>query len=544
MTLPQEHYIFVREIADRPDDDGPRLIYADWLEEHGNPRGEFIRVQCDLERLDPLSADYHDLNVRNLELLGLHRKGWVNELLIPSRQRVFFRRGFVRQFKSTASNLLEKGDEAAELAPLTSLHLLGAAHDAHELANVTWLDHVHDLHIDAVSYDTQQAAPALRALLESNHLRRLRSLVLSLGRSTLDAKAYPLLTRFANSLQSLSIRTFPAETPQGLWDAPMTSLRRLEINSAFQTLHGLDAPNLSEVSLSRMETGPQARELKQLPWELVEDLRLSHCRQAALNVLRDRHAFENTRRLRLHNCHLPSFTNRLFRRTSLTGCKSLEVIRSNLEYEIDIDAFVKRLLKHPLATQLVKLQLPHLNSPRSQAVLAAPLPLEELHITQSTLPASPKLFRGIASTLRSLTISDSTIEQLSGVEFPRLQRLELRRCQYGAAADSDKAMAHLFATTDFPSLIELRIVQCNLGEATLGALGDKSNCPQLRVLDFAENEGTPAAINQVLESSGLPQLRRLRFPIYRDLKKYAGLIRAHGPRLQYTERNEAGFYGL
>jgi uncharacterized protein (TIGR02996 family) len=32
-----------------PDDDGPRLIYADWLEERGDPaRAELIRVQCAL----------------------------------------------------------------------------------------------------------------------------------------------------------------------------------------------------------------------------------------------------------------------------------------------------------------------------------------------------------------------------------------------------------------------------------------------------------------------------------------------------------------
>ena len=26
----------LRAIADDPDDDGPRLVYADWLEEHGH----------------------------------------------------------------------------------------------------------------------------------------------------------------------------------------------------------------------------------------------------------------------------------------------------------------------------------------------------------------------------------------------------------------------------------------------------------------------------------------------------------------------------
>lgn len=35
-----------------PDDDAPRLVMADWLDENGDgARAEFIRVQCELERL-------------------------------------------------------------------------------------------------------------------------------------------------------------------------------------------------------------------------------------------------------------------------------------------------------------------------------------------------------------------------------------------------------------------------------------------------------------------------------------------------------------
>lgn len=43
---------FIRTILDSPDDDGPRLVYADWLEECGETdRAEFIRVQCELAKL-------------------------------------------------------------------------------------------------------------------------------------------------------------------------------------------------------------------------------------------------------------------------------------------------------------------------------------------------------------------------------------------------------------------------------------------------------------------------------------------------------------
>lgn len=46
-----------RAIAAAPDDDGPRLAYADWLDAGGTRRGaeraEIIRVQCELYRMPP-----------------------------------------------------------------------------------------------------------------------------------------------------------------------------------------------------------------------------------------------------------------------------------------------------------------------------------------------------------------------------------------------------------------------------------------------------------------------------------------------------------
>src|SRR5262245_11888179 len=43
---------FVESIVEASDDDAPRLIYADWLEEHDDPdRAAFIPVQIELARL-------------------------------------------------------------------------------------------------------------------------------------------------------------------------------------------------------------------------------------------------------------------------------------------------------------------------------------------------------------------------------------------------------------------------------------------------------------------------------------------------------------
>ena len=47
-----DHDALVQAILHAPDDDAPRLVFADWLDENGDAdRAEFIRVQCRLARL-------------------------------------------------------------------------------------------------------------------------------------------------------------------------------------------------------------------------------------------------------------------------------------------------------------------------------------------------------------------------------------------------------------------------------------------------------------------------------------------------------------
>jgi uncharacterized protein (TIGR02996 family) len=40
-----EDEAFIRAIVDSPSDEGPRLVYADWLEEHSDPRGVYLRAE-------------------------------------------------------------------------------------------------------------------------------------------------------------------------------------------------------------------------------------------------------------------------------------------------------------------------------------------------------------------------------------------------------------------------------------------------------------------------------------------------------------------
>src|SRR5262245_13561869 len=47
-----EEDAFVAAILAAPHDDTPRLVFADWLDERGDPRGELLRIATELEALE------------------------------------------------------------------------------------------------------------------------------------------------------------------------------------------------------------------------------------------------------------------------------------------------------------------------------------------------------------------------------------------------------------------------------------------------------------------------------------------------------------
>jgi uncharacterized protein (TIGR02996 family) len=88
---------FLEDIVAHPEDDTPRLIFADWLEDQGDSdRAEFIRVQLERASLPEWDARQVHLRLREQALLEQHGQTWKREL--PSIKGVRwerFRRGFV-----------------------------------------------------------------------------------------------------------------------------------------------------------------------------------------------------------------------------------------------------------------------------------------------------------------------------------------------------------------------------------------------------------------------------------------------------------------
>src|SRR5262245_60193175 len=96
------------DVVAAPDDDAPRLVYADWLTERGNPRGELIVVQCKIAADDSSkgsgnsSSSSSSSSTSNDELLDhestlftKHQRTWLRDAGLASAGTGVFRRGFI-----------------------------------------------------------------------------------------------------------------------------------------------------------------------------------------------------------------------------------------------------------------------------------------------------------------------------------------------------------------------------------------------------------------------------------------------------------------
>lgn len=167
---------FFHDIREHPEDDTPRLVYADWLDETGDDtarkRAELLRVQCRLAKLEESAPERADLARRDDELMA-----GLAEWLDPLRRKslhVAVRRGLVEEVTVSPRQLLEHGDAVARLAPVAELTLDVPAEEweavlAHRmLKRVTRLERRSRVEGDEV----------IRLLAASPHVGPLRALIL------------------------------------------------------------------------------------------------------------------------------------------------------------------------------------------------------------------------------------------------------------------------------------------------------------------------------------------------------------------------------
>jgi uncharacterized protein (TIGR02996 family) len=176
---------FLHAICENPQDDAPRLIYADWLEEHGKPeRAEFIRVDVELARLDEDDPRWPALAARGRELLERHGDEWRRLPNLPGIRWGRWERGFVVEARAAhAKAFLENAATLFRVTPLRRLEF-GARVTARTLARILAVPELARLDHLALWRSPLETAGA-EAVARSPHLAGLSTL--SLGQCRLGS---------------------------------------------------------------------------------------------------------------------------------------------------------------------------------------------------------------------------------------------------------------------------------------------------------------------------------------------------------------------
>src|SRR5262245_44528762 len=132
---------FHRTILELPDVDGPRLVFADWLEERGDPHGELVRLQCESAKLPEGAARREVLKTRERELTTKFDALWlqpVRDLGLRGR----FRRGFLEVTVSGVRLFLETADRLFALPWVLHVHLRDGKADLEDIAELAASPHL------------------------------------------------------------------------------------------------------------------------------------------------------------------------------------------------------------------------------------------------------------------------------------------------------------------------------------------------------------------------------------------------------------------
>jgi uncharacterized protein (TIGR02996 family) len=300
-----EEESFVRHIREDPRDEVARLIYADYLEDAGDPRGEFIRVQCELARLEVGDPARPNLVEREEQLLEQYSEDWLSPLrdlgAIGVTARCF-QRGLIERARMKASDFATHCQRLCAEAPalfcadlrqvtdaidqlsaakvpgqiraldmssnrLTSYHL-------RELLRCPWLRQLEQIHLGFNQLGDDGAAA-----LGSIPWGRLR--VLALGHNGIGAPGVRALTGGAlTTLTSLSLelnRIGPRGAGHLAESANLSDLEELDLAAARIESAGASALARSGTltSLKRLNlrgnqiTSVAVRDLAASPWKLT-----------------------------------------------------------------------------------------------------------------------------------------------------------------------------------------------------------------------------------------------------------------------------------
>ncbi len=209
--MPTDAAPFLQRIRAFPDDDVPRLIFADWLDEHAGrlpererdearARAEFIRIQIALARLPEDERRRPNLLIAERELLDAYRESWA-AAFTGLASGLEFRRGFVEEVKIAARQYVRQAHELFATGPIRHIHFLDIGGSLNAVLNSSYLSRLDSLTV----YAQHVGEPLARALARSPHLGELRALFLGRNRFADDAAEHLASSPVLTNLEELDL---------------------------------------------------------------------------------------------------------------------------------------------------------------------------------------------------------------------------------------------------------------------------------------------------------------------------------------------------
>jgi uncharacterized protein (TIGR02996 family) len=483
---------FLDDIIATPADDAPRLIYADWLQDHGDPhRAEFIRLQCRLATLPEDDPERFDLEERETQLLLVHGKTWRPDLPQWARTGKDFplHRGFLGRVSITATEFLKHGAALVATIPVQHLELRNLRDKAAAIAASPLLARLQELEF----HDSQVSAESLRELGASPHLGALERLSFqgaALSEPAARALAgWPVLRRLRR-LQLSSPGKQALEILAGT--GRLTALERLQLRgdptwTDLGTLAGR-APALTHLILSSPSLTREAVAALAKPGRLPALTAIySHGWQdKSADALAESPLLEQLTSLELDQTSLSSAGL-----VALTAGSRLARMR-------------RLVLKKPSVRSGV-------------ADLLAAAPLDALrYLTLSgvglnadglgQLVGSPRL-----AGLRELALPNNWLDDRGAITLARsphlanLKSLNLDSCHIGPAGAAALAASPHLARLQHLDLSD----NLQLGDEGVRALADSPYLGELRFLDLSLVGMTEEGLRTLAHARGLGKLRRL-----------------------------------
>jgi uncharacterized protein (TIGR02996 family) len=281
-------------LVENPDDIAAHMAYADYLQEQGDPRGEFIQVQLALEDPNRSAKERKNLQQREAKLLKAHQAEWLGDFAqqpVPKDKkkrpqgnpdiRIAFRRGWLDTVEATHYTL----EFTRALAWAPQARLLRCLY-----LNEDLFEQPEDYTIGDDPIPEGTYCPALYGLLRSPYLGNVR--VFRFGEAVDDDERYfnsrldgtlalPLIKKMPK-LEELYLLAQGVDTDQLFGLRTLTGLRVLQLYHMKHYPLAKLAKNPAFANLTHLLCHPHA--IEEEPYMRMAQLR-AVCRSTTLPKL-------------------------------------------------------------------------------------------------------------------------------------------------------------------------------------------------------------------------------------------------------------------